>query len=818
MSKKAGEQIPGRTDYKWIGKSIPRHEDARLLTGRGTFVDDLNIPNVHHAAILRSPHAHARISKVDLSRALDLKGVIGGITGADVLERTRPFSVVATSPMQYHCMATDKVRFVGEPVAAIVARDRYIAEDALDLIDVEYETLPAIVDPEKAVESDAPILHEEVPNNIACHRLLSYGDVDAAFDQADFVLRERLVFPRYTSMPLETFAIISSYDHFGGGLTLWSNFMGPFIMHPITARALKIAENNLRFIVPPDIGGSFGIKTSIYPYLTLLGLLSMQVDVPVKWIEDRREHLLASSVQTDRVSYREVAVTKTGVVLGFRTKLYDNVGAYLRTPEPATTFRPIGNVVGPYQVKNLQIDADIVVTNKCPTGPNRAYGCAHLYFEQERLMDKVAEKLKLDPAEVRLRNFIQPDEFPYTTPTGGIYDSGDYPKAFQLALKTFGYEAMRKQQKTARADGRLFGIGISTGVDPSVSNMGYLTVALDPEVRQHPDYLPKSGAAETATIKIDPLGQVTVGLSSTPQGQGHETIVAQIVAEELELSPEDVTVIDECDTAKNIWSISSGTYSSRFASVGTSAVANAAKTLREKIFRIAAHLLKVDVEDVVFEDRRFYARETPTQSIKLSHVAGTAHWNPNGLPEGMEVGLNVTETFSFPLAHAPDQKDRVNSSNTYGFMVDLMAVDIDPDTGQVKILKYASVHDAGTIIHPKILEGQIYGGAMHGIAGALFEQQLYDDEGQCLTATLVDYECPFSTEAPKIDIAHIESPSPFTPLGSKGAGESSSETAPACIANAVADALSPLGVNVTELPLTPNRCWELLQSARGQTT
>ena len=279
-----------------------------------------------------------------------------------------------------------------------------------------------------------------------------------------------------------------------------------------------------------------------------------------------------------------------------------------------------------------------------------------------------------------------------------------------------------------------------------------------------------------------------------------------------------MTVIDEFDTAKSIWSISSGTYSSRFASVGTSAVANAAKTLRGKIFRIAAHLLKVNVEDVVFEDRRFYGRETPTQSIKLSHVAGTAHWNPNDLPEGMEVGLNVTETVSFPLAHAPDQKDRVNSSNTYGFMADLMAVEIDPDTGKVKILKYASVHDAGTIIHPKILEGQIYGGAMHGIAGALFEQQIYDDEGQCLTATLVDYECPFATEAPKIDIAHIESPSPFTTLGSKGAGESSSETAPACVANAVADALSPLGVNVTELPLTPNRCWELLQSARGQTT
>ena len=801
----------------WIGQSIPRHEDARLLTGRGTFVDDLQIPNVHHAAILRSPHAHARIARVDLREALALAGVVGGLTGRDVAERTKPFSVVATSPMRYYCMATDKARYVGEPVAAIVARDRYIAEDALDLIEVDYEPLQAVVDPERALEPDAPRLHDEVPGNLACHRLLSYGDVDAAFAEADQVIRERLSFPRYTSMPLETFAVVGRYDPFGKALTIWSNFMGPFIMHPITARALGVPENKLRFIVPPDIGGSFGIKTSIYPYLTLIGLLSMRVDVPVKWIEDRREHLLASSCQTDRVSYREVAVKQDGTILGVRTKVVDNVGAYLRTPEPATTFRSIGNIVGPYRVKNFQLDAHVVVTNKCPTGPNRGYGCQHYYFEQERLMDKVAATLDLDPAEVRRRNFIQADEFPYTTPSGGIYDSGDYPKAFEMALEIFGYEALRVRQAEARGAGRLFGIGMATGVDPSVSNMGYLTVALDPEVRRHPDYLPKSGAAETATVKIDPLGQVTVFLTTTPQGQGHETTLAQVAAEELGLSPEQIAVIDECDTAKNIWSISSGTYSSRFASVGTSAVALAARGMREKIRRIAAHLLVVPMDEVRFDDGKFHAAGTSKKkSIKLSHVAGTAHWNPRGLPEGMAAGLQVTETFSFPQAHAPDHDDRVNSSNTYGFMADIMAVEVDPDTGHVEILKYASVHDAGTIINPKIVEGQIYGGAMHGIAGALHEQLVYDDDGQCLTATLVDYECPFSTEAPTIDIGHLESPSPLTLLGSKGAGESSSETAPACVASAVADALAPLGVEVTELPLTPNRCWELVQSAMAK--
>jgi 2-furoyl-CoA dehydrogenase large subunit len=799
----------------WVGQSILRHEDPRLLTGRGAFVDDLKLPNLHHVAILRSPHAHARIKSIDVTKAMALDGVVATLTGLEVQEQSRPFAVVATAPIQYYCMATDKARFVGEPVAAVAACDRYLAEDALDLIEVEYEPLPAVVDPERALDPGAPVLHEELGTNLVCHRLLDYGDVDSAFAQADLVLGERFVFPRYTSMPLETFAVAGSYDPFDYTLTLWSNFMGPFIMHPITARALNIPENKLRFIVPPDIGGSFGIKTSIYPYLTLVGLLAKKAKVPVKWIEDRREHLLASSTQTDRVGYREVAVKKDGTLLAIRSKLFDNCGAYLRTPEPATTFRPIGNAVGPYNVKNIRIDAHIVTTNKCPTGPNRGYGCQHIYFEQERLMDEVARKLGLDPAEVRLRNFIQPDEFPYTTPTGGIYDSGDYPKTFRLALEMAGYESFLEEQRKARAGGRLLGIGIAAGVDPSVSNMGYLTVALDPEVRRQPDYLPKSGAAETAVIKMDPLGKVTVSLSTTPQGQGHETIISQIVADELGIGPGDVTVVDECDTAKNIWSISSGTYSSRFASVGTSAVAEAARILRGKIFKIAAHLLGAPAEEIEFHDGKFCVKGEQQKSIRLSHVAGTAHWNPRGLPEGTEVGLQVMHTFSFPHAAAPDDRDRVNSSNTYGFMADIAVVEVDRETGDIKIVKYVSVHDAGTIINPKILEGQIYGGALHGIAGALYEELVYDEHGQMLTASLVDYECPFATEAPKLEIGHTVSPSPFTPLGSKGAGESSSETAPACIANAVADALAPLGVAIRELPLTPRKCWELMDARQA---
>ncbi|MBI4455819.1 MAG: xanthine dehydrogenase family protein molybdopterin-binding subunit [Acidobacteria bacterium] len=797
----------------WIGKNVKRHEDPRLLTGRGTFVDDITLPNLYHAAILRSPHAHANILAIDASEALKYPGVVEVVTGEDVVQKTRPFSVVVKTPFKYYCAAVKKVRYVGEPVAVVVATDRYVAEDAAALVRVDYEPLPPVVDPEAALEPGAPILHEEVGNNISCHRLLDYGEVDRAFAEADLVLKERFVFPRYSSVPLETYAVIADYDSSSGVLTVWSNFMGPFTLHPVTAMALNIPENKLRFIIAKDIGGSFGIKSSIYPYIALIGLAAMKASRPVKWIEDRQEHLMASSSQTDRVSYREVAMRKDGTLLAIKTKIIDGVGAYLRAPEPATTFRPIGNYVGPYKVKNLRVDAYDMMTNKCPTGPNRGYGCHQIYFEQERMMDMAAEKLGLDPAEIRLRNFIPADAFPYVTPSGGIYDSGDYPKALKLALEMSQYEKLREEQKKARKEGRLFGIGIAVGVDPSVSNMGYITVAMPAEVRSQPEYLPKSGAVEAATVRMDPLGGVTVLMNSTPQGQGHETVVAQIIADELGVSPDDVVVVDDFDTSESPWSVSSGTYSSRFASVGTSAVVIAARKIKEKMFQIAAHTLKVSPQDLELGQGKIFVRQDPKRNISLKRVAGTAHWDLLRLPEGMEPGLEARGVFHFPMADAPDSKDRVNSSNTYGFMAEVAAVEVDRDSGQVKILKYISVHDAGTIINPKIVEGQIYGGALHGVAGALFEELVYDQEGQFLTGSFMDYLVPTAAEAPKLEIGHVCSPSPFTPLGSKGAGESSSETAPVLIANAVADALAPLGVKVTELPLTPKRVWALIHDS-----
>jgi len=809
--------LPGNSApaTSWIGQPIKRVEDARLLTGRGTFIDDHPpVANACHAAIVRSPHAHARILGYDVAAALARPGVVGVVTGADVAKSTKPFSVGVTAPVHYYCAATDRARFVGEPVAVVIARDRYLAEDAADAVTVDYEPLPVVTDPERALDPDAPILHEAVGSNLAGHRRLVYGDPDRAFAEADVVIRERFRFPKYGSTPIETYGIIARWDPLDGILTVWSNFMGPFIMHPLTARVLGLPENRLRFIVPPDIGGSFGIKSSIYPYIALIGLCAMKTGVPVKWIEDRREHLLASSSGTDRIADRELAARRDGTVLGMRYRWLDNVGGYIRSPEPGCSFRPIGNFVGPYRFQNLEVDASVVMTNKSLTGPNRGYACGHLYFETEGMMDRLADRLGLDPAEVRRRNLIPAEAFPYRTPTGGLYDSGDYAAAFDKALEIAGYDELKRERDRARAAGRYVGIGLALAVDPSVSNMGYVATALDPQFRAKPEYLPKSGAVDSATVKIDPLGRVTVVMGTTPQGQGHQTVVSQIMADELGVTPRDVTVVDEMDTFTRVWSISSGTYSSRFGSVGTSAAALAARKLKAKLVEYAAHLMEAPAEALEFRDGAVRLRTGKGPSYSIKDLAGRAHWHTQSLPDGMEPALQATAVFGFTVSQAVDAEDRVNSSNTYGFIAEVMAVEVDPATAQIRILRYVTVHDAGTIINPMIAEGQIYGGALHGLGGALLEELAYDDDGQLLSGTFMDYLVPTASEAPEIDIAHVVSPSPLTTLGSKGLGESSSMTVPAVLANAVSDALAPIGIRITELPITPSRLWRLIREAK----
>jgi 2-furoyl-CoA dehydrogenase large subunit len=791
-----------------------RTEDRRLLTGAGHFIDDLEpIGGIVEAAILRSPHPHARIISVDTSKAEQAPGVLGALTGQEVRRLARPFPLAVDAPVSYYPIAVDKARFVGEPIAVVVAENRYLAEDALDLIEVEYDPLPLVLDPEQAMRADAPVLHDDAGSNIGNHRSFEFGDPDGAFLSAHAVIEERLEFPRYSSLPVETYGVVAHHDRAYDSVTIWSNFHGPFVLHSVVAGALGLAQNKVRFVIPPDIGGSFGIKSGIYPYMVLMALASRVVGRPVRWAEDRREHLLASCSGTDRVSYVRAAFDGSGELLGLDYRFIDNVGAYIRSPEPATMYRCFGNFTGAYAVRNVRVETYSVMTNKAMTGLNRGFGGPQLYFGLERVMDLAAERLQIDPVEIRRRNLVQVDQFPYRTPLGGVYDSGNYQAVLGRAVELSGYRELRAKQAEARAAGRLFGIGTATIVDPSGTNMGYITLAQTPEERA--GSLPKSGCAEATTLSMDPSGSLTLRLTTTPEGQGHETVAAQIVADELGVPPERVQVLAEMDTLTQPWTITTGSYSSRFGPLGASAVASAAVKLRTKLASLAAHVLEADRNDLDFRDGAFSVRGAPERSVSVRQAAGIAHWNAASLPPDIEAGLQETAFYSLPVAAAPDERDQVDSSACYGFVVDIVAVEIDPETFEVRIVKYATAHDAGRILNPLLAEGQIYGAALHGIGGALYEETRYGADGQLVTASLMDYLCPTAIESPQLAIDHIETPSPLTLLGAKGVGEGSSMSAPPALANAVADALRPLGVKIDWLPATPERLFQESRAARS---
>lgn len=800
-------------ESKQIGKPLTRVEDIRLTTGRGTYIDDINpFPNIHHAAILRSPYPHARIKAIRVERAERMPGVRAIITGQDVASLTNPFPVGVTAPVKYYALAVDKVRYVGEPVAVVVAKNRYLAEDALDFIEVEYEQLPAVVDIEQALKEDAPILHEEVGSNIANHRHFHYGDVEKAFADADFVVKHKFLYPKYSATPIETYGVIANYEPSEQHYTIWSNFHGPFTLHSVMSAALRIPSNKLRIMIPKDVGGSYGIKSGVYPYMILMAIASRIAGVPVKWIEDRQEHLSASSSGTDRVTWIEAAVKQDGTVIGLKMKMVDNVGGYIRAPEPACLYRTHSNSTGPYRIRNLQMETIAVMTNKSPTGLIRGYGGQQLYFPLERMMHMVAQRLGMDPAEVIRKNLIRSNEFPYTTASGGIYDSGDYQRAFELLLDTVKYNEFREMQKKARAEGKYLGIGLACIVEPSGSNMGYITIALTPEERAKS--LPKSGCAEGATVSIDPMGGISVRISTTPTGQGHETVAAQIVGEVLGVDPRTVRVIAEMDTLTSPWTVASGSYSSRFAAIGSSAVYYAAQKVREKLLDIAEEHLQISRERLTIVQGKVIDRDNPEKEVSLKRLIGSSHWNPAALPYGMEPGIHETAFYTISAAQPPDENDQVNGSVTYGFVADAVTVEVDSDTGEVRILDYVTVHDAGKLLNPLIVDGQILGGLVHGLGGAMYEELVYDQNGQFLSGSFMDYLCPTAPEVPRITIKHIETPSPHTPLGAKGLGEGNTMSAPAVIANAVEDALSGLGITIDTLPLSPNRIWSLMQEAK----
>jgi 2-furoyl-CoA dehydrogenase large subunit len=760
----------------WVGRPLPRLEDEALLRGEGRFIDDLDpVANARHAAVLRSPFAHARIARLDASAATELPGVVGVLTGTEVAELSRPFPAGIESPIPQYAAAHETVRYVGEPVAVVVARDRYVAEDALELIEVDYEPLEPVLDLETAADTEACV----------SDRTFSYGDVDAVLAEAALVVRERFRFPRWSCTPVECYGVVCDWNAAEGSLTAWANFQGPFTLHSVAAAALGLPGSKLRLITPPDSGGSFGIKSAVFAYVVLMGLASRKLRVPVRWTEDRLEHLAASSSATGRSTHVEAGFGVDGELLALRYDAIEDVGAYVRAPEPATLYRMHGSLSGAYRVRNVAARNRVVLTNTMPSGLNRGFGGPQLYLALERTMTIAADRLGIDPAKLRRRNLVRRDAFPYRTPSGALYDSGDYEACLDQALGLARYDERRAAAEAARADGRLVGVGVACVVEPSISNMGYITLAEPGETRG----LPKSGNAEGCAISVSALGGITVRTATTPQGQGHRTVIAQVVADRLGVEPADIEVLAEVDTSTSPWTIASGNYSSRFSGVGIGAVAAAADRLAAKIAAVRAHL--------------------GDEEASLRRVAGTVHWNPESLPPGMEPGLSVTTYYAAPNLLPPDADDAVASSASHGFVADVAVVEIERETGRVTVLDYASVHDAGRLLNPLLAEGQVLGGLAHGAAAALFERHVYDDDGNLLTGSFVEYLTPTAPDLPTPRTGHHESPSPFVPLGAKGLGEGTTMSAPAAIANAVADAL---GRDDVEPPFTPGRVWELLHA------
>ena len=789
----------------WIGQSIERVEDAALLTGRGRYIDDLGVPpGTLHAAILRSPHAHALIRGIDADAARAAKGVAAVITAADVTRLGGPLLAGIRAPIQCWPIAVERVRYVGEPVAVVVAADRYLAEDALDLIEVDYEPLPCVVHPRDALDAASAVLHAGLGSNIASDRSFRYGDPEKAFAEAAHRVAVDVHYPRNSCTPIETYGVVADYDPGEDSYDILANFQGPFSIHPVIARALKVPGNRLRLRTPPDSGGSFGVKQGVFPYIALMGIAARVAGRPVKWIEDRLEHLAASVSSTNRMIHLEAAVAADGRVTALAWDQVEDVGAHIRAPEPATLYRMHGNLTGAYDIRNVSVRNRVVLTNKTPTGLNRGFGGPQVYYALERLMQRIATELKLDPLDMIRRNLVPSGAFPYRTATGGLLDSGDYPASVAQAIDEGGLAELRTRQKQARADGRLYGIGYTAVVEPSVSNMGYITTVLTPEERRKAG--PKNGAQATATIALDPAGAVSVHVASVPQGQGHRTVVAQIVADALGLTPKDIRVITEMDTARDAWSIASGNYSSRFAPAVCGAVQLAAEQIKARLGSAAAAQLNVAAGEIEFADGRVRARGNPDNALPFGRLAATSHWAPGTLRDG-DQAIRETVFWTPPQLAAPSDDDDINSSLCHGFIFDFCGVEIDRVTGAVRIDKYVTMHDCGRVLHPGMVAGQVTGGFAHALGAAVYEEFVYGDDGSFRTGTFADYLLPTATEVPAPVILHYESPSPFTPLGAKGVGEGNCMSTPVCLANAVADAL---GIAEIDLPLTPAKLAGLL--------
>jgi aerobic carbon-monoxide dehydrogenase large subunit len=771
---------------KLIGQSFKRVEDPRLITGEGRYVDDVQLPRMCYAAILRSPYAHARIRHIDASKALQTPGVVTVITGKDILGKIGPLPCAAHPVPEmkmptHYALAVNKVYFVGHPVAVVVAEDRYLARDALDLIEVDYEELPPVTDPQKALQPDAPIIHEDLGTNLAFEWKIEGGDVDAAFAQAEVIVRQEFVNQRLIPVPMEPRCVLAEWDAGNRLLTIWTSTQIPHLVRSLVAGMLNLPENHVR-VIAPDVGGGFGQKLQVYVEEALMGYLAMTLDRPVKWTETRRENFMASIHGRDQIGVMELALKRDGTILGLRYDVIADMGAYYQLLTPAIPTLTGLMLCGAYKIPAVRMTKKAVFTNKMCTDAYRGAGRPEATFLLERMMDLAAKELGMDPAEIRRKNFIPPDAFPYTTPHGITYDSGNYEAALNRALELVEYEKWRKEQQEARKQGRYIGIGISSYVE--ICGMG-------------PSKAMPAGGWESATVRVEPSGKVVVLTGAHPHGQGEETSFTQIVAEELGVAPEDVMVIHG-DTEKVQYGI--GIFGSRGLAVGGTAVYMAAQRVKEKARKIAAFLLNVSEAEVEARDGTFVNRNDPSKFVTWQQIAQAAY-DPKNYPPDMEPGLVATafyepSNFTFP-------------SGTH-----ICVCEVDIETGEVKILRYVAVDDCGKVVNPLLVEGQIIGGIVQAFGQAMMERCVYDENGQLLTGELLDYAIPKAHNAPKIVVDRVETPSPVNPLGAKGVGEAGTIGATPAFINAVCDALAPLGIRHIDMPLTPARVWHAIQKAR----
>ena len=789
---------------KWVGQAVERMEDRMLLTKGGHFIDDLTLSGVAHAAYVRSPHARAKIRHIDISRALDHPGVYAVITGEDVAQSTRPQRgrvPLPNSPRVY-AIAYEQVRYVGEPVVGIAAVDRATAEDAADLVLVEYEPLPPVLDPEEALKPDAPLVFEEIGSNILWHNTFPYGDVEAAFAGADTIVNERVTIHRYSSTPLETFGVMAQYEPAASSFTIWGHTQQPAQDLHVLAAAFGVSPGQIRLIIPP-MGGSFGNKVRPL-FIIAAALLARKAKRPVKWIEDRRESLLALGHAADGIMEMSAAVKADGTVLAIKFRNIENEGAGIDFAGRHNLLM-LSNIVNCYRLRAISYEGYSVVTNRCPVVANRGIGKPFMCFAVERMMDAVARTLKLDRAEIRFRNFIQPDEFPYDTPGGQTYDSGNYPEMLRKALVRVDYDTLRREQVDGRTRGRLLGIGIATAVEPGGSNLSYGMLISGPSQLL-------SGQGEAARVRLETDGTATVFTGGLESGQGHATALAQIVADELALHVSQVRVATTFDSASHPYVMTSGVYSNKFHGHDTVAAIGAARKVREKLLKRAAVLLEANLDDLELSDGRISVRGAPQKGVSVAQVASRAYWSlADEQPDG-EPGLEALHYYSNPLAKHPDEKKRLRVQLGFASAAHVAVVEVDAETFEIKVLRYVVVHDCGRQINPGIVEGQVHGATAHGIAAALLEEFAYDRNGQLLTTSFMDYLKPTAADLPDIEGDRLETPSPLTMLGTKGVGEGGAVVAPAAIASAVEDALVPLGIQIAALPITPSRLFDMFSS------